>query len=574
MLELQGSVIRPGLLIGIARKVSPKAWVFPTASLTPDRIPGEIENLDAAVEKVRHEVQAHLEGLQDSSEDAQILNAHLEILNDPDLRDKLNAQIRNRLHSAPRAVQAAFNTIYENFAKLSNDFFAQRAADYRDIEHRLLSALAGEEGDAGLDWQPNQIAVLNDVTPSQITTFARSKIPGYCCVHGSYTSHASILTRSLNIPAVVGIADLYNSVNDGDQIVLDALEGRVVISPDQDALIFYTQLREKYLAREAESGRHTREPLATSAGKRIKLRCNIDLLSDLDLPAQLGADGIGLYRTEFLYLGKDVLPSEDLQCQIYREVAEKTAPHSVIIRSFDLGGDKLSHLIPAPEEDNPYLGCRGIRFSLARPEIFKTQIRAVLRAGVHGRIKLMFPMVSDLREFYQARRIVDECRQELQSEGIPCADSLPLGVMIEVPSAALSAADFAKACDFLSIGTNDLVQYTLAADRNNSSLGDYYIPHHPAVLKLLRATLDAAKTEGKPVSLCGEMASQPEYLPLLIGMGFTDLSVAPSSYAHCRGIIRCCDAALDDLVRSLDPAAGLAAIEELVFDRLKPYYRF
>lgn len=573
MITLTGSVINPGLSIGKARKISPQTWHIPRLHITQQETDSELKLLQSALVKVDKDIGAYLAKFKGSAADEEILRSHQLILSDPDLYALISNAISQKLESAAQAVQSAFATVVQQFKGLHNDFFAQRAADYQDVANRLLAELLGNESESLTDWQPDQIAVLSEITPSLVSTFAQNHISAYCSEQGSFTSHASILTRSQNIAAVTALAELFQRVNDGDELILDALEGKVVIAPDPPTRLHYEQQLAKYLEQQELLRKHSELPTQTLDGRRIKLRCNLELLSGLDQLQALGADGIGLYRTEFLYLGKDSLPSEEQQFEVYREVAEKILPHSVTIRSFDLGGDKLSHLIPSPEEANPYLGCRGIRFSLAHPEILRTQIRAILRASHFGRIKLMFPMVIGADDFLRAKALVLQCMRELDAEAVSYDAKLPLGVMIEIPSAALCAAELAQTCDFLSIGTNDLVQYTLAADRNNSALAPYYISHHPAVLQLLKLTLQAALEHHKPVSICGEMASLPEYIPLLVGLGFTELSVNSASWLQAKGIIRRCDAALHELIRSFAFNCSVSVVEELIHITLKPYYQ-
>lgn len=572
MLTLEGIVIKSGLKIGRARKFSTQTLSVSPQRIRPADVERELNALNEAIAQVEESIHRHLRQIKREGPDTEILKAHIMILHDPELLSRTREAIRQQHESAAYAVFRILTQISGHFTQLTNDFLAQRAADYLDIRQRLVAELTGQDSDEIDDWEPEQIAVLREATPSQISGFSRQHVSGYCSEMGSFTSHASILTRSMSITAVAAVPGLYDQIRDGDLLILDGIDGKVIVNPDAPTLLLYSQLMEKYLEQESQEQSLTGLPTLTASGRRIKLRCNLDLLSEIERPAKLGADGIGLYRTEFLYLGKETLPSEDLQFEIYRQVAQKTDPHSVIIRTFDLGGDKLSHLIPSVPEDNPYLGCRGIRFSLAQPEILRTQIRAVLRAGVFGNIKLMFPMVTDIKDFYAARDIVEDCRRELRSEGFDCAEKLPLGVMIEVPSAALCAEEFAIHCDFMSIGTNDLVQYTLAADRNNSALTPYYISHHPAVMSLLLQTLKAAKNQGKPVSVCGEMASLPEYVPLLVGLGFDDLSVNPASFLECKRIILGCDAQLDELLQRRELPSSLAGWEEMIYQKLKPYY--
>ncbi len=571
MRALSGIVIQPGLIIGRVRRLEAQKWVISRLRIKADEVKSELAALQAAITKVELELAGQLNDFQGAEEDREILGAHLLILQDPDLMPRVRQQVSDSLISAAASVQKAFETVLDHFTGLNDSFFAQRAADFRDVQNRLLSELTGSPA-ASLDaWEPDQIAVLEEAGPSLVSSFGRHGVAAYCSEHGSFTSHASILTRSLKITAVSALPGVFALARDGETLILDGLDGKVILDPDPATLELYEQLSQKYRLQGELALRDLDQPTQTLDGRQIKLRLNLDLLSELEGLPSLKADGIGLYRTEFLYLGRDGLPPEELQFETYRQVAQKAAPHSVNIRTFDLGGDKISHLIPSPHEDNPYLGSRGIRFSLGHEDVFRVQVRAVLRASAFGRLKLMFPMVGDLRDFLRARRIVQACKEQLEAEGLAFDADLPLGVMIEIPSAALCADELAQNCDFLSIGTNDLVQYTLAADRNNSDLTPWYITHHPAVLKLLSLTLAAGQKHQKPVSICGEMASQTEYLPLLIGLGFTDLSVGASAWLNCKSIIRRCDERLTELVRTAD-LDSLGEIENLIYDLLKPYY--
>ena len=560
-------------MIGRARKLEPVSWDLPATHISPSSITAEIKSLEDAIHSLAKTIELQFNELKGSEEEKAILSSHLLILKDPELISQVKDSISKNLVPAAVAIQQVFSQVQEHFKNLSNDFLAQREADYRDVEQRLLLELTGKQQEVLHNWAADQIAILKEATPSWVSAFAYYKVPAYCSEQGSLTSHASILSRALKIISITDLAELWEKVSENEKIILDALNGKVIIDPDISTLQYYEKLNANYHKPEEPVIMEKDSPIKTKDGHRIILRCNLDPLSDLNEPTKLNADGVGLYRTEFLYLGKDELPSEDYQFSIYKQVAELIAPHSVVIRTFDLGGDKLSHLIPSAPEDNPYLGNRGIRFSLSHKDVFKTQIRAVLRAAIYGKVKLMFPMVKDYQDYLQAKEIVEECKTELQKENIPFAQNLPLGVMIEIPSAALCAEELAENCDFMSIGTNDLVQYTLAADRNNSALSDYYITHHPAVLKLMMLTLQAGNKYEKPVSICGEMASQPQYVPLLIGMGFKELSVGTSAFLRCKKIIRHCDKELFNLIENTD-LGHLDSIENLIFEQLKPYYKF
>jgi len=570
---IKGLVIYPGLMIGRARKLEPVSWDLPTTHISPSSVTAEIKSLEDAIHSLAKTIELQFKELKGSEEEKAILSSHLLILKDPELISQVKDSISKNLVPAAVAIQQVFSQVQEHFKNLSNDFLAQREADYRDVEQRLLLELTGKQQEVLHNWAVDQIAILKEATPSWVSAFAYYKVPAYCSEQGSLTSHASILSRALKIISITDLAELWEKVSENEKIILDALNGKVIIDPDISTLQYYEKLNANYHKPEEPVIMEKDSPIKTKDGHRIILRCNLDPLSDLNEPTKLDADGVGLYRTEFLYLGKDELPSEDYQFSIYKQVAEVIAPHSVVIRTFDLGGDKLSHLIPSAPEDNPYLGNRGIRFSLSHKDIFKTQIRAVLRAAIYGKVKLMFPMVKDYQDFLQAKAIVEECKTELEKENVPFDKNLPLGVMIEIPSAALCAEELAENCDFMSIGTNDLVQYTLAADRNNSALSDYYITHHPSVLKLMMLTLQAGNKYGKTVSICGEMAAQPQYVPLLIGMGFKDLSVGTAAFLRCKKIIRHCDKELFNLIENTD-LEHLDSIENLIFEQLKPYYKF
>ncbi len=572
MKTLPGTIIQPGLFIGSARIIIAKSYQIPRLQIDSAEIEAELESLQTAIGKAENDLVRLLEQEAVAGQDRQILQTHLMILKDPEIMDQVQNAIRSKLHSAAHAVKTSFESIIRQFQELENDFFAQRASDYQDVSHRLLTAILGETEEDISDWQPEQIAILRDITPSQVTGFSRIGVKAYCTEHGSYTSHASILSRAMGITALTALPDISREIATGTTLIVDAMDGTLIIDPDPATLAHYEQHLAKYrqdLLALRETGS---KPAVTLSGRQIKLRLNLELASEIPRIKELGARGVGLFRTEFLYLGKDRLPPEEEQYQVYREIAEQAAPHSVTIRTFDLGGDKLSHLIPSPAEENPYLGCRGIRFSLAHEEIFKTQVRAILRAGTQGKVKLMFPMVMDVLDFLKAREVVRICQTELETEGISIAKHIPLGVMIEVPSAALCAAELARVCDFFSIGTNDLVQYTLAADRNNDGLSPYYLSHHPAVLQLIRLSLKAARKYKKPVSVCGEMASIAEYIPLLVGMGINELSVNPGQYYTTKAIIRRCDDQLESLVKNLDFSGSLSEVESLIYQKLKPYY--
>ncbi|MFA5499167.1 MAG: phosphoenolpyruvate--protein phosphotransferase, partial [Candidatus Cloacimonadia bacterium] len=411
------------------------------------------------------------------------------------------------------------------------------------------------------------VLVMEDISPTDVARSYHSNISGICLVKGSKTSHSAIIARALGIPVVVGVTELLFSTKEGDQIIVDGNKGVVIINPEKEQLTAYQQQRDSELLEKEELETLIDLKSETKDAKYISLLCNIELKEELAAVLHAKADGVGLFRTEFLYVDRDELPSEEEQFEIYKNIAEEIGEKEFTIRTFDLGGDKLAKVLPTiVQEQNPFLGCRGIRLSLQYPEIFKTQIRAVLRASNYGNIWLMFPMIGSVDDMQMALDVVEECKLELDTEGITYDETMKIGAMIEVPAAVLSIDALAQLCDFFSIGTNDLVQYTLAADRNNKSVSQYYDPYHPAVIKLLYVTSEAAKRHNIKLSVCGELASDINYAPLLIGMGIETLSVNPSSLLQVKKRIMAIDQSeLKDLTRRLLRINSPKELREYVF---------
>jgi phosphotransferase system enzyme I (PtsI) len=469
-------------------------------------------------------------------EDVELLDIYREILNDPLLKEKVTQLIDESNYTAEYALHQFYLEISTVFRNMKNPYLAEREADYEDIVNKLINRLNGsleaplEEIVSKVRGQKKVILVMEDISPSDVARSYHTNISGICLVKGSRTSHSAIIARALGIPVVVGVSDLFFSTKEGDTVIVDGNEGLVIINPDDEQLSNY----QNQLARENEEKEELASlinvPARTQDGFDLTLLCNIELKEELSSVIKTNADGVGLYRTEFLYVDREELPSEEEQFHTYKTIAKELNPKEFTIRTFDLGGDKLAKVLPSIViEQNPFLGCRGIRLSLQYPEIFKTQIRAVLRASHFGNISLMFPMISSADEMQLALDIVEECKNELSKEGVPYNKDIKVGAMIEVPAVVLSIEALAKISDFFSIGTNDLVQYTLAADRNNKSVAQYYNPYHPAIIKLITITAETAKRYDVDLSVCGELASDLNFAPLLIGMGITKLSVNPSS---------------------------------------------
>lgn len=573
MQRLTGNSINNGLFIGRALHIKPEEHIIDKYSIREEDVDKEIGRFHDAVAIVDTEITHDISSSNLNPRDREIIASHRDILHDPEIENMVTSAIKNKLHHTCLAVQDSFTSIVEQFEAMSVESFALRAADYRDVGTRLLNALNGITGTLPHDMESDHIPIFNEITPSMVSRLASAGLKAYLCAKGSYNSHASILTRALNLVAIANIPLLISSLQDDDLLIVDGDEGKLVINPDEETLDYYAQkvqveelLRQKLAELKASVSQ-------TADGEPISLYANIGVPEELEGISNLGCDGIGLFRTEFLYISRQSLPSEDEQYDIYRQMAERMAPTPVTIRTFDLGGDKLAPFGLGAAEENPYLGNRGIRFSLAHHEVFRTQLRAILRASAFGKIKVMFPMIIDVEDFLEAKHVFNHCQEELYSEGLAFDSSIELGAMIEIPSAALGADALAKECDFLSLGTNDLAQYTLAVDRNNDNVSRYYIQHHPAVLSLIRQSVLSAAKYKIPISVCGEMASTPHYIPLLLGLGVQEFSISPNNYYMVKAIVKKCDSKLSQIISRFDLSCSVPEIENLIFKELKHYYQ-
>ena len=572
MQKLSGTPLNSGIFMGRAIHISLPEPKIETGKIKPEDVSREINRLENSLIAVEEEINQELHSSKLPPNEAEIISAQREILYDPEIYKQLLSAIQNKLHFATQAVADCFTNIINHFDTLKVETFAVRAADYRDVQMRLLNALSGVKNTLQHRLEKDQIPVLKEIVPSLVSKLAQQGIMAYIVAKGSYNSHSSILSRALGLVAIANIPDLLETVKDDDLIIVDGYSGSLFINPDKATLDLYKQKTERERIKQEKLRQLQLSDSKTATGIKIKLLTNIGVLDELEIIKDLSCEGIGLFRTEFLYLGKQNLPSEEEQFTVYKELAEKMNPMPVTIRTFDLGGDKLAPLSSEKQEENPYLGNRGIRFSLSRPDIFSPQVRAILRASVFGKVQIMFPMIIDAEDFRKAKKFVQNCQQELSVQGIAFSQEIPLGAMIEIPSAALCSEELARECDFLSIGTNDLVQYTLAADRNNESVTSYYIQHHPSVLGLIKQTVKSAKKYQTPLSVCGEMASHPQYIPLLIGMGITELSVNPGSFWIAKSIVQKCDDRLFTLTENLDFVTPIYIVEHLINIDLKSYY--
>ncbi len=471
--------------------------------------------------------------------DARIFDAQLLVLEDPFLHDEVLKQMRRDRVCIEYAFHDFAQRYFTTLSSVEDKYLSERAMDLRDVAERVLHNLLGQELPADLSHLHEPcIVVAYDLTPSRTATLDRRYVLGLATELGSLTSHTAILARSLRIPAVTGLTGALPQVRTGQFALLDGYEGLLIVEPTDQALFTYGQIERRQLALRGRLEQLRDEPAITLDAEHIILSANIETPAELPEVRQFGAEGVGLFRTEYLFLNRPAPPGEEEQYAAYREVAETLAPAPVIIRTLDLGGDKMPELAGDLTERNPFLGWRAIRICLQQPELFKAQLRAILRASAHGNVKLMYPMISSLDELLQANALLEECREELRANGRPFNPDLEVGAMIEIPSAAVMADVLARHAQFFSIGTNDLVQYTLAVDRLNPRIAQLFEPTHPAVLRLIRRTVEAAHAHGRWVGVCGEMAGEPVLAPLLIGLGADELSAAPARVPAVKFVIR------------------------------------
>jgi phosphotransferase system enzyme I (PtsI) len=501
---------------------------------------------------------------------AEIFDAHLSILKDPELSDAVSRNIKASGMEAGAALEAAAKEFIDLLAQVEGDLFRARIDDIRDLTRRVLSHLDGAACD---DWGGicgEVVVVAEALSPSETSQLDPSLVKAFITAEGSLTSHSSILARSMEIPAVVGIADLGEAFGAGSMVIVDGSKGIVIVDPSPEELERYGRAREG-LARAAQAAlRYAKLPTKTRDGRSLELSANIGGPKDSVQALAKGAEGVGLFRTEFLYMDRPSLPTEDEQYEAYRSVLEAFKPRPVVVRTLDIGGDKAVECLTLNAEPNPFLGIRAIRLCFAREDIFRTQLRALLRAGGSGRLRIMFPMIAAIEELRSAKRILEEERRSLKSRGIAAPEGIEVGIMIEIPGAVAMADRLAREADFFSVGTNDLVQYTMAADRMNAKLAYLNQALHPAILRLMGSVAEAAKGGGIWSGVCGEMAADPLALPLLVGMGFDELSMSAASIPAAREAISKIDCqearALYVRARDLDNAEE---VRELVRNSIK-----
>lgn len=533
MITLQGIPASPGVAIG-------PAWLYQKIQLNTydeqSRLTAEAERqrFDAAVEQARSQLdELYKKTAREAGEAAaQIFDIHRMMMEDLDYLESVEDNITNQLYTAEHAVACTGREFAEVFAAMEDEVMQARSADIRDITQRLLQVLSGGQSTA---LERSSIVCAHDLFPSDTMQLERGLIMAFATELGSHVSHSAILARTMGIPAVVGVSGLTEALSGIEgSIVVDGSQGLVILDPDQQTLTDYAARRETHLQERMSLEVYRDRPSRTRDGLELEICANIAYVTDAENAAAVNADGVGLMRSEFLYMNVDRAPDEETQFEAYRAVLEKMGGKRVVVRTLDIGADKVPSWLPLPPEENPAMGWRAVRMCLDHPDMFRTQLRALLRASYYGRLAIMFPMIGDLEQLRRAKALLEECRRELEKEQVPMADKIEVGMMVEIPSAAILADQFAPEVDFFSIGTNDLTQYTLAADRLNDKVADLFDAAHPAVLRLIQHTAQAAAAHGIWCGICGESAGNEKLLPFYIKAGIGELSVVPGKVLELR----------------------------------------
>jgi len=540
MQRLQGIAVSPGVAIGEALVMDNEGFRIPHRFVARDAVEGELARLGKAIRAAGDEIARNRDAVSEElgAQYGAIFEAHLQMLQDSRLRSELEEMIRQRHYSPEYAVSRTLRRYADVFQRLESSYLAERANDIFDIQKRLLRHLLGHRREGISRLTSPCLVLARNLTPSETANLDRRFVKGFVCEVGGPGGHTAIVAEALEIPAVVGTGPFLTQVSGGDLVIIDGDHGEVIVQPDEETLARYRHEAEEIRTAAAKLEPLRDLPAETADAVRLELFGNIEFPYEVEHCIDRGADGVGLYRTEFLYLGSETEPDEEVHFEAYSQVVRAMGQKPVTIRTFDLGADKVPHLPQPEDERNPFLGLRSIRLALRNLPMFKTQLRALLRASALGNVRVMFPLVSTLLELRQAKMILADVMEDLDEHDVAFNRELPIGMMVEVPSAVMMIDRFIDEVDFLSIGTNDLIQYTLAVDRSNRDVVNLYSSADPAVLKLIQATVDAANGRGVPVNLCGQMSGNPMYTMLLLGMGLRRFSVAPREIPEIKNVCR------------------------------------
>ena len=540
MLTIQGISVSPGVAMGEALVIDQEGFRIPQRFVMRNAVEDELQRLAAAIDAVGADIARKRDSITEQLGEkyGAIFSAHLQILHDDRLNAEFQRLIQEQHYSPEYSVSRTLKRYAKVFQNLDSTYHRERAQDIFDIERSLLHNLLGRKREELSHLRSPVVVLAHNLTPSETATLNPEFVLGFVTELGGALSHTAIVAKGLEIPAVVGIGEFLTDVTGGDLVIVDGDQGQVILQPDEETIARYRHEEEEHHAMLARLEELSSLPAETVDGTRVDLTANIEFPHEAAAALGRGADGIGLYRTEFLYLGATDEPTEEDHFQAYCDVVQTMTEKPVVIRTLDLGADKMGHLPLGEEEHNPFLGLRSIRLSLKNVPLFRTQLRAILRASKSGKVRLMFPLISTLAELRQAKSILREAMEDLEEEGVPFDSELPVGMMVEVPSAVTLIDRFVREVDFISIGTNDLAQYALAVDRSNKDVADLYQAVDPAVLRLITTSVQAAETAGLPVNVCGEISGQPAYAMLLLGMGVKGLSVPPSSIPEIKKVCR------------------------------------
>ncbi|UOE93364.1 phosphoenolpyruvate--protein phosphotransferase [Alkalihalobacillus sp. LMS39] len=534
---------------------------------TVDNVEEEVHRFTNALEKAKEELAVIRDKAeQDLGEDkAAIFAAHLLVLSDPELVDAVKDKITSTKVNAESALQEIANMFISMFENMDNEYMKERAADIRDVTKRVLGHLLGIQTTSLALIQEKTVIIAEDLTPSDTAQLNPEYIKGFATDIGGRTSHSAIMARSMEIPAVVGTKSITDGIENGMMVIVDGLDGQVIVNPSKEQLEAYEQKLATFNKQKEEWAKLVNEKTLTVDGHHVELAANIGTPDDITGVHNNGAEGIGLYRTEFLYMGRNELPTEEEQFIAYKTVVEKMAGKPVVIRTLDIGGDKELPYLDLPKEMNPFLGFRAVRLCLEMQDMFRTQLRSLLRASAFGNLKIMFPMIATLEELQQAKAILAEEKLKLVAENVAVSEEIEVGIMVEIPSTAVCADLYAPEVDFFSIGTNDLIQYTMAADRMNERVSYLYQPYHPAILRLVNMVIEAAHRQGKWVGMCGEMAGDEVAIPILLGLGLDEFSMSASSILPARSLLaKLSKQELEGFAKEMLQKATAAEVEALV----------